>query len=395
MLDNLRIKNFRVLADFHAQKLGHVNLIVGKNNSGKSTVLEALRVFAARGNWDALLEIALSHDEFGTAATSGDGVQLDSAMCMHFFHGRVLPTDSSAGQIYIGNAERSDFVEIDHVLFYDQVEYKPFPGGLPSMQMTRVEVPKQQPRGSVSGEAIKVRLSESEGTGWATVGGERSGANMAWEGQFWEVAAKKIPVSYVPTHFLSDDYLAQLWDNVQLTPAEGQVLAALRIVDSEIEDLRFVKAPSDNWSKAAGFHPHSIRARAKSMPVVKRKGIEKRLPLSGMGDGMLRVLQLALAVHPAKDGMLLVEEFDNGLHWSIQERIWEMLFAMARDLNIQVFATTHSEDAVRAFSAVSGRVQETGVLLKLARKPGLEQAVCVVYDEELLHTATMTETEVR
>ena len=41
-LDSLKIKNFRILEDVTIEKLGHVNLIVGKNNSGKSTVLEAL-----------------------------------------------------------------------------------------------------------------------------------------------------------------------------------------------------------------------------------------------------------------------------------------------------------------------------------------------------------------
>ena len=46
-LESLQIKNFRMLEDFSVEKLGDVNLIVGKNNSGKSTVLEALRIYAS------------------------------------------------------------------------------------------------------------------------------------------------------------------------------------------------------------------------------------------------------------------------------------------------------------------------------------------------------------
>ncbi len=63
MLNSLVIKNFRMLEDFKIEKLGRVNLIVGKNNSGKSTVLEALRIYAGNANEELLKTITESHDE--------------------------------------------------------------------------------------------------------------------------------------------------------------------------------------------------------------------------------------------------------------------------------------------------------------------------------------------
>ena len=54
-LDSLKIKNFRILEDVTIEKLGHVNLIVGKNNSGKSTVLEALALLASGFNPEVML----------------------------------------------------------------------------------------------------------------------------------------------------------------------------------------------------------------------------------------------------------------------------------------------------------------------------------------------------
>jgi AAA15 family ATPase/GTPase len=63
MLNSLEIKNFRALEDFKVAKLGRVNLIVGKNNSGKSTVLEALRIYAGNAQRELLVDIAKSHDE--------------------------------------------------------------------------------------------------------------------------------------------------------------------------------------------------------------------------------------------------------------------------------------------------------------------------------------------
>jgi len=63
MLNSLEIKNFRLLENFQVKKLGQVNLIVGKNNSGKSSVLEALRIYAGNANKALLIKIAKSHNE--------------------------------------------------------------------------------------------------------------------------------------------------------------------------------------------------------------------------------------------------------------------------------------------------------------------------------------------
>ena len=63
MLDSLLIKNFRSLEHLEVPKLGRVNLMVGKNNSGKSTVLEALRIYAGHAQRQLLEAIAIEHDE--------------------------------------------------------------------------------------------------------------------------------------------------------------------------------------------------------------------------------------------------------------------------------------------------------------------------------------------
>jgi AAA15 family ATPase/GTPase len=63
MLDSLLIRNFRALENFEVSKLGRVNLIVGKNNSGKSSVLEALRIYAGNGQRELLDSISAEHDE--------------------------------------------------------------------------------------------------------------------------------------------------------------------------------------------------------------------------------------------------------------------------------------------------------------------------------------------
>ncbi len=63
MLKDLHIQNFRCFDDLHIEKLGRVNLIVGKNGVGKSTVIEALQVYASPHPKELLLDLAQRRDE--------------------------------------------------------------------------------------------------------------------------------------------------------------------------------------------------------------------------------------------------------------------------------------------------------------------------------------------
>lgn len=402
MLANLKIKNFRMLSDFSIPKLGNVNLIVGKNNSGKSSVLEALRIYAARGNPRVLQEIAASHDELATVMPRIEDVvdDQDSIPFKDFFHGRKFPLIDEAEAIYIGDIEKTRFVRIDHSYYVDEYEKIELPDGEESSRRKRVVLSKELllTEDVVGEQALTVTLNETQSIGWIALSDISAQGYRRSQIPFWERAAKELPVSYVPTQFLSLDYLAQLWDSILFTPYADDVKAALQILDENFEDLAFIKAGSDDYRVDSRFRLNKLRVRSDRSAVVKLKGSPTGIPLSSMGDGMLRVLQLALTVFPAKGGILLIDEFENGLHWSVQEKIWGLIFKLASDLNIQVFATTHSEDAVKAFSEVANALPEEGVLIKLVRKPtidGMAKTVAVVYDEETLQIATMTETEVR
>ncbi len=94
-LNSLSVKNFKCLEDFSIEKLGDVNLIVGANNSGKSTVLEAIRVYASRGDKQVLRDI-LRERKNPKIFSSFDGYA-------HFFTGRAFPEDAGV-KIQIGNS---------------------------------------------------------------------------------------------------------------------------------------------------------------------------------------------------------------------------------------------------------------------------------------------------
>jgi AAA15 family ATPase/GTPase len=68
-----------------------------------------------------------------------------------------------------------------------------------------------------------------------------------------------------------------------------------------------------------------------------------------MGDGLTRLFHIGLAMANASGGILLIDEFENGLHWEVQAELWKALFEAANQFGVQVFATTHSNDCIQAF----------------------------------------------
>ena len=192
-----------------------------------------------------------------------------------------------------------------------------------------------------------------------------------------------IPAQYISTESLSRDELTRMWGKVVLTDAEARVLQALRFLDPSIE--RIANLPSSS----AYYYAPATRGGF----LVKRDS-ELPIPIGSMGDGMWRVLALAIALSRSKDGILLIDEIDTGLHYTVMADMWKLVADTARELNVQIFATTHSYDCVKSLadictSRVSGDNQIT--IQRIER----DQGRSVPYTEREIQIAADRQIEVR
>ena len=105
------------------------------------------------------------------------------------------------------------------------------------------------------------------------------------------------------------------------------------------------------------------------------------------------MLAMAIAITQCKGGVLLVDEIDTGLHYTVMSRMWKLIFSAAKEFDVQVFATTHSYDCVYS-------------LAQICTSPGPENAVTVQridaesvksvpYDQDEITSAAAREIEVR
>ncbi len=108
------------------------------------------------------------------------------------------------------------------------------------------------------------------------------------------------------------------------------------------------------------------------MAVIKLSNNPRVLPLQSMGDGINRILTIILALVNADNGFLLIDEFENGLHYTVQKQLWDIIFKLAPKLNVQVFVTTHSEDCISGFESVLNSPGNSldGKLIRLDNKNG-------------------------
>jgi predicted ATP-dependent endonuclease of OLD family len=92
----------------------------------------------------------------------------------------------------------------------------------------------------------------------------------------------------------------------------------------------------------------------------------------------------------------LIDEFESGLHHTVQTDLWRLIIQFANQLDIQVFATTHSWDCVEAFQQASAEDQtEQSLLIRLEKRRDAAGIEAVLYDKRRMEIATREGIEVR
>lgn len=369
---NLTIKGFRGIRELTIPQLGRVNLITGKNNTGKSSVLEALRLHATNASPQIIYDTLEFREEdmnrYGEEEFISDLESLPHIAPL--FHGFPQHLEEFSP---IEVETSGEFGPIKLLMRVDSALATHDPNGGSRL------FPRQ-------GQMIED--TEGEITLVVEAGYKTRRHRLERFLQYWNKRrtshsmATDVPrISCILVRSHSSERTGGLgnhWDAIALTDKEQLVVEALRIIDSRIVAISMV-----------GSEKYRFLRRA----IVRAKGIARPVPLRSFGDGMNRLFGIALSLVNAGGGILLVDEFENGLHYSVQFDVWRMIFNLSQKLNIQVFATTHSNDTVKAFQKAAAESPEEAVLLRLTHWG--DAIVPKVATKEELAIATLHDIEVR
>jgi energy-coupling factor transporter ATP-binding protein EcfA2 len=364
MIHRLELENYRGFRHYELAGLARVNLLVGKNNSGKTSILEAIQILASHADARVLAEIAGRRSE-GVAELDpgGGGVRrLTYINLFHLFHGHEIRPGSSFA------------IHADHA---------------PGMVGLRVKAELDEPE-PASQEGADLRqldlFVEITGDKSGLVQGQRFLGTQP-EGGLVELEYSAMNFEDDSVRFVRQDSLdrasmGEMWDRILTEGREEEVEEAMRILEPSLSRIVFLSSQG-----ARAFRSHNGI-------FVGFKGDQRRYPLGSYGEGMRRILALALALATAKGGVLLVDEIDTGLHYSVLEDVWRLVVETAKRLDIQVFATTHSSDCLRSLASLGARRPDLAKEISVQKiERELDEAVAL--DAEQIQIAVEQEIEVR
>ncbi len=104
-------------------------------------------------------------------------------------------------------------------------------------------------------------------------------------------------------------------------------------------------------------------------------GLDKRIPINMMGDGARKILSILTSIYECKNGIVLIDELSNGFHYSVMKGVWRAIISVAKKNNVQIFATTHDLDSIKGLrdAAMSGEEYDDSIVcFKLQRTADYE-----------------------
>lgn len=368
-LDSLEIQGFRAFHHLQIERLGRVNLIVGKNNVGKSSLLEALWLYSHKGSPRTIWDILKTRGESQSDSPKNSvDVEEQSLAIGALFYGRI-DVRRQNGAISIGP------IGSEHRTLHVSVDWYTNQGDEEGNEHWQLLHPDEEKDDNVM-LRLATRIGERPRLSYPLY--QNSIPLSVWVRRSERSEFREIPSMYKPAMGLDKRDISRLWDKTTLTPGEQHLLDALTILSPTVEGLRMVGDPQRPYER---------------IPIVKIREISVPIPLYSMGEGMSRMFDIALAMANAQNGMVFIDEVENGIHYSVQPDLWKLIFDVAYELNTQVFATTHSWDCVEAFQRIAGRDDQEGLLIRLEEQKG--QIAATLFDERELAIATRNEIEVR
>ena len=365
-IPDLSIKGFRGFQDLHIPKLGRVTLITGKNNVGKSSLLEALRLYAGNASPDILDEILESREENAW----GEGAAGFTNPNPLFYGFPSIEDDSDGFSISTCAGDRPGKLAM-------RFEWRAETGdGARNGRLVPVdEIPEDFGGDIVPALVIETedgkRIRRLDGRTPSPSNHARPRRNAAAS------IPKRFPCALIDaraTNGTAD--LDELWSEIALTENEREVVEALRVIAPEIDAVSMVSGESNN-----------------RIAIARSRGLKRPAPLRSFGDGVNRLFAIILSLVNAQGGLLLIDEFENGLHHRVQPDVWRMIFKLARKLDVQIFAVTHSQDAVKSFQKAASESPGEHVFMRLTRR--YERIFVTSYSENDLAIASEFNIEVR
>jgi len=340
----IEIENFKCFKNFKAEGFLRVNLIGGKNNVGKTAFLESCYIIS---NYASRL---LNNNKF----TRNFGAsRIDKEW--QFFE--IIKT-------LITIQENRESVE-----FYT------------AWIKSETKLPTYKEAMFILNDRFKITLDEDsilpeyKYNNWSYYGNNNKISSFHENKYFHTIYQKNNPPLIINTNFItpcnSDNFsLKDMIDTLKLDDKHGLII---KILDKTfgITDIDIIK----------------------NRVMLKQDG--KYYNLNEYGDGIKHFISIVLALSVNEGNVIYLDEVENGIHYTLFDDLWEVILEISKELNVQVFTTTHSKECIKSFSRVAQNLQESEVTFTQLKRMEDDSIKAGVYESDVFFNAIEQEHEVR
>lgn len=325
MLNSLDVSNFRSIKSLDLPELAKINLIVGPNSSGKTSLLQSLFMFCLDGDADKLAVLAPPE----TDETNLEAIEAATRWLFHANEGHFKERIVIAGKVS----------GVDRTVTFSQ--FADAEGDIRESQYAKGLRHPSRAGSLMSESEIVPDLDEIRATSRAIFELRTNHGNQEFLGKLYlSTAGPMVESRRPPNPFISATYtrslvkpvaaLAKLYDSIQQEHDRIRLLELLQTVDARVEQVR-------------------IGVAADSTPVIRI--VHKDLgvvPIALLGDGFVSAFHFAMLTCRSKVDCVFFDEFDASLH---VDTLCQMakFFRLQADKGVQMFFTTHRYDTVEAF----------------------------------------------
>lgn len=316
-LKSIKINTFRGISNLSVDELSHINLIVGDNNCGKTSILEAIQLLRAPDDINNVFRVSRNRDAYiGISRMpifdsfvnmlSGDNDKLLSVSCEY---DNTRMNELKTASVSINGSIKRVMFDINELKKEDRFAYRE--------QML-------DPDDNEIDEFVGDMISESTfGTNIRPIKINRftNVTGRAVETQELIRIQYLSPISHIANYTFNRIIKNEKYKEI--------CIRMLKMFDENIDDLLFLKMESS-------YRP---------IEYIKNKAVGL-MPLSTYGDGIKKVLSIANAIAQASDGVLLIDEIETAIHSKYYDEIFNFIIKAAVQYNVQLFITTHSIEAV-------------------------------------------------
>lgn len=333
MIKNIEISNFKIIESLKLSSLKRVNVIAGKNGKGKTSILDSIFITNDIASPDCLIK--------PIAFRGGSPDLTNNELWLSYFRDFDRKNEISIKMELENGMKQETRVSIENI--------KSDTSNIGTVSSNVIERNQISPRSSYRGDVLKIRKYDRS---------QPESLSMKME-VTQQISGNQLTSNLVK-HGSGIDATATTFITTSSTINNTNTISVLGNLIKNKDTKSIIESMKEINDKILNIELGVLN----QVPeILFDTGGDKLVGLSSMGEGVGELLTILVVSYSTKNGIILIDEIENGIHYSLMPSILKTLVSQSHRNNNQIFVTTHSSDVVNSIAKLfsSGSVSESDI----------------------------------